>query len=371
MDKRVVLAVAGSGKTYHICNNIDKEKRNIIIAYTNQNIKNILFELKKKFGYVPQKTLVMTFHSFIYKFMIRPFDNLIGEYYGIKDFVSKGITIISPPEQSLLLPNGIRIKNPNYRKNDCLYHYVRKNKYYSNYLSKLILNVKKGKFQLVEESCNNIKFFFDNIYIDEMQDFRENNWKLLVEIIKRFDNILLVGDYNQHSVSAINNTGVPFKNKRNYINYHDYISYLNSIGLIVDDKTLIKSRRCSKNICEFISTKLGIKIESEEINNGEIKCISEKDEIMRVINDDKIVKMVWEKSLVFDFDSITWSYSKGDTYDDICILLTDTYESLNKDDFVKPTSIISINKLYVALTRSKGNVYLIKKNDFDFYMEKK
>ena len=41
MDKRVILAVAGSGKTYTICSEIDISKRNLIIAYTNQNIKNI------------------------------------------------------------------------------------------------------------------------------------------------------------------------------------------------------------------------------------------------------------------------------------------------------------------------------------------
>ena len=48
MDKRVILAVAGSGKTYYICNNINENSRNIIIAYTNQNIKNIINELTKK-----------------------------------------------------------------------------------------------------------------------------------------------------------------------------------------------------------------------------------------------------------------------------------------------------------------------------------
>ena len=66
MDKRAILAVAGSGKTYHICQKIDENRRNVIIAYTNENIKNILNELVKRFGCIPENTLVMTFHSFIY-----------------------------------------------------------------------------------------------------------------------------------------------------------------------------------------------------------------------------------------------------------------------------------------------------------------
>lgn len=36
MGKRVILAVAGSGKTYHVCQKIDENRRNIIIAYTNE-----------------------------------------------------------------------------------------------------------------------------------------------------------------------------------------------------------------------------------------------------------------------------------------------------------------------------------------------
>lgn len=41
MDKRVILAVAGAGKTYHICHDLNPNNRNLIIAYTNQNVKNI------------------------------------------------------------------------------------------------------------------------------------------------------------------------------------------------------------------------------------------------------------------------------------------------------------------------------------------
>ena len=47
MDKRVILAVAGAGKTYTLCKNVDANKRNIILAFTNQNIKNISKELNE------------------------------------------------------------------------------------------------------------------------------------------------------------------------------------------------------------------------------------------------------------------------------------------------------------------------------------
>lgn len=45
MAKRIILAVAGAGKTYHICHKIDPTKRNLIIAFTHENIHNIQKEL--------------------------------------------------------------------------------------------------------------------------------------------------------------------------------------------------------------------------------------------------------------------------------------------------------------------------------------
>ena len=48
MAKRVILAVAGAGKTYYICHEIDPTKRNLILAFTHENIYNIQKELCDK-----------------------------------------------------------------------------------------------------------------------------------------------------------------------------------------------------------------------------------------------------------------------------------------------------------------------------------
>ena len=365
MDKRVILAVAGSGKTYHLCHTLKEEERNVIIAYTHENTKNILNELVQRFGYIPERTMVMTFHSFIYQYMIRPFDILIGDFYGQENFISKGVTISSPPEKSIQLKNGMRIQNPNYDKIGTLKHYINNDKYYSDYLSKLILKTKNRKNSLIDISCNHVNRFFDKIYVDEMQDFREYNWKMLVEMIKRVDSILLVGDYYQHSVSAINNHGIPFQNKNNYINYIDYVSYLRQIGLEVDTETLLKSRRCSIQVCQFIKRKLNIDIDSIGNNKGNIVWLNTKEEVKQILKDDKIIKLVWEKTEQYNFKAISWSYSKGNTYNGVCLILTKKYSDLDCEDFKLPSSKISINKLYVALTRSNSNVYIIKHSIFD------
>lgn len=140
MDKRVVLAVAGAGKTYTLCKNIDENKRNIILAFTNQNIKNIIKELNENHDTTLENTYVYTFDSFKYNFFIRAYEPIIARHFGIKTFVSKGVSLITPPPK---LINGY--PNRNYKNNKIFEHYVIGDKYYCDNLSELILQVKKGK----------------------------------------------------------------------------------------------------------------------------------------------------------------------------------------------------------------------------------
>ena len=71
MAKKVILAVAGAGKTYHICHKIDPTKKNLILAYTHENIHNIQKELCDAHGCVPELTTIMTFDAFVYHNLIR------------------------------------------------------------------------------------------------------------------------------------------------------------------------------------------------------------------------------------------------------------------------------------------------------------
>ena len=184
----------------------------------------------------------------------------------------------------------------------------------------------------------------------------ERDKKIVEEWIK--DNYTITGKLTISDDLTVDCSGnVAVNNK--------YIEYLKNIGLNVDDKTLIKSRRCSKEVCEFIKKKLGIEIKSNEINNGRIIALDDPSEITNIIEDDDIVKLVWNSTENYKFNAVTWGYSKGDTYENVCVILTDKYSNLNEESFIRNESISSTNKLYVALTRSKGNVYLIKKSQLN------
>ena len=367
MDKQVILAVAGAGKTYHICHTIDTKKKNLILAYTHENIHNIRRELLTSDEQAPTLTSVMTFHAFLHRCLVRPYEPTIAECFGKSDFRSRGITTVDPPEKGTK-KKGKFIPNPQYVSKEQIEHYITKgNQYYCSRLSELIMYVNKRNSSFLARVTRRLNLFYDQILIDEFQDFREYDYELIVALSDLINSIVLVGDYYQHSVSATNNSGKPFKKQKEEVTYTDFVEELRKLKFSVDDITLSKSRRCSKDICNFISEKLGITIESADINQGVVKWVT-GDEIKEILQSPSIVKLVIKDSKQYSFEAINWSYSKGDTVDAACVVLTDKFEKLNTNEFsIQGIHTSTINKLYVALTRSKGDLFLIRASDFKKY----
>jgi len=364
MDKKLILAVAGSGKTYCLCNSIDHKKRNLILAFTNENIKNIYNELLKRFVSIHENTNISTFHSFLFRECIRPYHKLICSLYEEEPFKCEGLIFQKPPEPYI---NGNY--NNNYININKLQHYIPHKKYYCSRMAKLII---KNNRTLLPAVLNRINKFYDAIYIDEYQDFRNEEFDFLSEVIKNFEGeILLVGDYYQHSVSGLNNTGKPFGKANKTITYQEYKELIKGLGIIIDETKLCKSRRCSKHVCDFIKVKLDIEIESHDEHAGEIITVSDITEAERILCDDSICKLLLQDSGKYIFTCINWSYSKGDTYEKTCVILTEDTSNLMDDSFKHDCiSPITRNKLYVALTRSRTDVYLIPKNIFDQVKDK-
>lgn len=364
MAKRVILAVAGAGKTYHICHEIDPNQRNLILAFTNANIHNIQRELCEAHGCIPEMTTVSTFDSFVYHELVLAYEPSIAEHFNRLDFRSRGICTIDPPGKSMKTAKGM-MHNPAYVKKTLLDHYVTKSEqYYCATLSELVLQVKKGKESLVERVARRLNLFYDNILIDEFQDFREYDYQLIVSLTKLLKNVLLVGDYYQHSVSGRNNTGTPFKKGKSEVCYEDFVQELLRLGFEVDLHTLSKSRRCSKEVCDYINQKLGIEISSCEKNDGTV--IWGDDRAEEILNDSRVVKLVYESARDYSFEAVNWSYSKGDTVDSACVILTQLFENLDDVAFSpQRVSNSTLNKLYVAMTRTRGNLYLIKASTFN------
>lgn len=364
-----MLAVAGAGKTYYICHKVNPKNKNLILAFTHENINNIKRELIAAYGYLPELTNVMTFDSFVYRYVLCPYEPSILQYFGQENFVSRGVTTVDPPSQNVT-KNGRAFTNPRYVKKDQLEHYVSKRGYYyCATLSELIMQVKHGRDSLIKKAATAINMFYDRVMIDEFQDFREHDYELITALGKQIDNILLVGDFYQHSVSATNNSGKPFKKGKKDIGYDDFKQELKKNRFEIDEKTLKCSRRCCNRVCNYIKEKLQIDITSCSKNTGNVLWV-DKDAVT-ILDNDSIVKLVYNNADKYNFRAVNWSYSKGDTMENVCVILTKKFEDMDSENFNSEVIPLSTkNKLYVAMTRTKGNLYLLAASTFQLLKEK-
>lgn len=159
MAKKVILAVAGAGKTYHICHNFDENKRNLILAFTHENINNINRELFDAHGRITKNTTISTFDSFVYNHFILPYEYTIAEFFGKLDFKSAGITTLSPPSPTIKSKKRHQ-PNPCYSRKEYLTHYITKDcQYYCETLSELALQVKDRNRNLIKRAIHRLSIF--------------------------------------------------------------------------------------------------------------------------------------------------------------------------------------------------------------------
>ncbi|MGL4949265.1 MAG: UvrD-helicase domain-containing protein [Anaeroplasmataceae bacterium] len=333
MDKRVIFATAGSGKTTYIINSLCKEKRSLILTYTNNNYENLKLKILKKFDNIwPENITLMTYFVFLYRFCYKPF--LSDE---IKD---KGINYNSS-------------KNLHSKRND-LNHYIDRNKQlYSNRLSLLI----EDKIN-IKDIENRITKYFDVLIIDEVQDISSSDFNLLKQFMKININHLYVGDFFQHIYNTSTNASV---NKNLYKNIDSYEKEFSKNNFSIEKEILNKTWRCSNDICDFIKINLGIDINSNTNKHGIIEHVDDVIEINNILDNDDIVKLHYQNSIKYGDNHKNWGETKGeDCYQDVCVLLNEKTHLAYLNNNLKSLPVTTRNKLYVAITRAHRNVYLIK-----------
>lgn len=332
-NKRLILAVAGSGKTRLLIDNLNLDKRFLIVTYTNTSLELIKSRIVKKFGYLPSNIKTLTYFEFIYGFCVKPF--VLFKYR------LNGIYWDETPE----FTSRLRITN--------LSRYLTRNRYlYHNRLGKFI------EYEgILDEVRKRLEKFYDYFFYDEFQDLGGHDFNFMMLLAQSNINFLFVGDFFQHTYVT------SFDGNVNGTLYSELTAYCKKLELSkieVDTKTLGKSHRCSPTICSFISQNLGIAIESNRNDQTSITKIDDRETALMIIQDNSIIKLVYDKSNEKNFLAKNWGECKGeDDYNDTCIILNKTTSKIfskGKFNELKPRTK---NKLYVALTRTRGNCYLI------------
>jgi DNA helicase-2/ATP-dependent DNA helicase PcrA len=341
MDKSLILAVAGSGKTTLIVDKLNLDERFLLLTYTINNTRNLKESIIKKFGYFPENITLFSYYNFLYSFCFRPFLAYVIKPKGIYwDF--------NPP-----FTNRLPLDNPKryLTKNRLLYH---------NRIAKLL-----EQCDVLEDINKRLKKYYDHLFVDEIQDFAGHDFNLLKSICKSEIDIMLVGDFYQHTfdTSRDGNTNANLHN-----DYSKYQQTFEKSKVKPNIDYLNKSYRCTKNVCDFITTQIGIEIHSHKENASTVSFVENKDEIEKLYRDNGIVKLFYRENYKYDCYSRNWGDCKGENhYYDVCVVLNKTTMANYSKSKLSELKPVTKNKLYVACSRANNNLFFIAEDDIKHY----
>mgnify|MGYP004527550681 CR=1 FL=1 len=330
MDKKLILAKAGSGKTTELINKLNTNDKTLIITYTDSNYNILRNKIIEKFGEIPSSIRIYTYFSFLYKFCFAP------------------------------LKNNLTINGLDFHKNNNKYAKSDKMNYYLNYKNMKMYHYRLAKIcldKLIDKIQKRIEKYFDYFYIDEIQDFSGHDFNFLIALLKCNIDILMVGDFYQHTYDTSRDGNV---NINLYNDYEKYINIFKSNKIFIDTTSLVKSKRCSKTVCDFITNNLKIEIDSYKSNTTIVKELKTLDEINIIINDESVVKLFYKNHIKCNLlNTNNWGNSKGETYCDVCVVLNKTSYTSYIDNKLYELPPQTKNKLYVACSRPTRNLYFI------------
>jgi DNA helicase-2/ATP-dependent DNA helicase PcrA len=332
MDKSVVFAVAGSGKTSRLIASLDEVQRFLIVTYTESNYDNLRGKIIQRFGYFPKNITLYTYFSFLHGFCYRPFLRSKKN--------TKGVTFKFPPTF------------PRYALTDDRRYISSSRRLYANRLANFI-----KQSNLVGAVLERMEKYFDVFFVDEVQDFAGHDFNFLMLISATKLNVTFVGDFFQHTFDTSRDGNV---NANLHNNYNAYIAKFKAATLKVDTDSLKKSRRCSKSVCDFITEKIGISIEAHDDRQSVVRYEDDPAAVLALYRDQGTVKLFYKEHHKYDCYSQNWGASKGvDQYQDVCVVLNPGNVKAWKKGSFRDINSETRNKLYVACSRARGDLTFV------------
>lgn len=334
MAKQLILAVAGSGKTSRILDAIDGASRSLIVTYTHENHRSLEAGIIEKFGMIPANVTLMTYFSFLYRYCIQPFFS-----YRLRD---RSFTWRDPP-------------NYPRRKNTDQWHYLSAARYlYASRAAKLPIT-----FGAVDSIRARLERHFDQFFVDEVQDFASNDFNLLLELTKANLEFMLVGDFFQHTFDTSRDGQIRTNLHKRGV--QAYVREFEAVGIEVDAGSLDKTHRCSAAVCGFITDVIGIAIATRRTDETRVISVEDEGEALSLARDPTKVMLFYSGSSKYDCHANNWGNCKGlNSYGDVCVALNpNTFKHL-KAGTVRELPDQTKNKLYVACSRARGDLYLLE-----------
>jgi DNA helicase-2/ATP-dependent DNA helicase PcrA len=341
VGKSVTFAVAGSGKTTRLISELDLERRALILTFTENNESEIRRRVCAKFGFIPDNITVQTYFSFLNRFCYRP---LL-----LPSMRSTGITFNRP---SALASRQPATSTKRYLDGHGRIYHARMAR-----ALQVMGNLDALRSRLAR--------YYDRLLVDEVQDFGGHDFNLLMDLVKAEMDVLLVGDFFQYTYSTSNDGPV---NRNLHTTFEAYRARFAAAGLAIDMESLKTSRRCSDSVCAYVRDRLGVEIHSEHGTVSEVRSVDDPAEINALLSRSDAVKLFLKEHDRYHCTSMNWGASKGvDHFVDVCVVLgKDTWKQHQSGVFLdlKP---ITRNKLYVACTRARQNLYFVPEKALSAY----
>lgn len=332
MDKSVIFAVAGSGKTSRLVAALDETRRFLLVTYTEANHDNLRAKVIERFGYLPPNIAIYTYFRFLHSFCYRPF------LRSKKD--TRGVTFRLPPTF------------PRYGLKDDRRYMSSSRRLYANRLAKFI-----EQSGLIGAVVARMEKYFDVFFVDEVQDFAGHDFNFLMAISVAHVNMTFVGDFYQHTFDTSRDGNV---NASLHDDYSAYKDKFKRAKLKVDTDSLKKSRRCSKSVCDFITQRIGIEIEAHDDRPSVVRFEDDPAAVAAIYEDSGMVKLFYKEHYKYGCFSQNWGASKGvDRYQDVCVVLNPGSVKAWHGGSFRGINAETRNKLYVACSRARDNLIFI------------
>lgn len=207
--------------------------------------------------------------------------------------------------------------------------------------------------------------YYDDVFIDEVQDFGGHDFNFLLEMAKARARFRLVGDFYQHTFATSHDGNV---NKSLHKDYEAYRMQFAKAGFCVDTTTLDASHRCGPAVCNHIAKTLGIQIAAARDTSARVEIVETAAEVDRLHSDPSTVKLFLEQHWLYGCNSHNWGACKGlDHFRDVCVALNPTSWSLFSRGKLAQAKPTIRNKLYVAFSRAGGNLFIAPERLFQRY----
>lgn len=358
-------ARAGAGKSTYITQKLIGEfkgKSVLFITFTNQNSENLRQKLLKS-SIVFKSWKIQTFYSFLYCIFVKPCRYFIQGNFNLLPI--KGVFFRSQKVISISKRNRISKKSQQFWQDKA-------GNLYGDKLAALITdNRYKERWK---HAVGMLSFFYDYVVIDEFQDIVKPELDVVVNLNRAFlkENIklIMVGDVYQSLVVGTSSGYHPY----NYLGESTEEDFIrNRLGfrkkyLDINMQKLSSTYRVDETICRYIRKKLKIEIYGINDNSKQVIKVKDKNSVVNKLLSDQDITFLTDKRTAQDklhnkynidySKMMNIGVSKGDEFSKVAVLLTKEQEKFIEGKISKLKSQ-SLNKLYVAITRSKNEVYLV------------